>query len=97
MANAPNVTVVCPRCGDGVDTDGVSYSYDPGCYRTSNGDGWPPSEEFEVEGWEVCSCGFNPNADATDAERDQMEQAALEALVESGTDEGPEYEPDDER
>ena len=25
----------------------ADYSYDPGCYRTKNGDGWPPSEEFD--------------------------------------------------
>lgn len=27
----------------------AEYSYDPGCYRTKNGDGWPPSEDLEVD------------------------------------------------
>lgn len=24
------------------------YSYDPGCWRTKNGDGWPPTEELII-------------------------------------------------
>lgn len=31
----------------------ADYTYDPGCYRTSNGDGWPPSESYDDLEFEV--------------------------------------------
>lgn len=31
----------------------ADYTYDPGCYRTSNGDGWPPSEDYDDLEFEV--------------------------------------------
>ena len=30
------------------------YAYDPGCYRDANGDGYPPSEEFEPYACDTC-------------------------------------------
>ena len=46
------------------DEDGVYYelvghgwqkgSYDPGCYRTSNGDGWPASFDVEDGNFDEC-------------------------------------------
>ena len=31
----------------------ADYTYDPGCYRTANGDGWPPSEDYDDLEFEI--------------------------------------------
>ena len=38
-------TMTCPHCDQEVE---VTVTHDPGCYRTANGDGWPPSTEIDT-------------------------------------------------
>lgn len=60
----------------------ADYSYDPGCYRTKNGDGWPPSEDFDdltlkdFEEYNVYDADGNVISDDTfyDVNRDTIEQ-----------------------
>ena len=65
-----------------------TYSYDPGCYRTSNGDGWPPSEDFEVGSCDACGA-----ENWSEAEEDDF----LEYERNSGADYDDRDDPRDDR
>jgi hypothetical protein len=96
MPSAPNVSVPCPKCGNTISTKQIHYDYDPGCWRTPDGDGWPSSEEFIVEEWGPCvECGFSPDTDASPEELDRLTDVARDEFGSAQVDLDNEAYPDD--
>ena len=55
-----NVTVTCPICESSHPVRGT-VSHDPGCWRTSNGDGWPESWEVDFDSEQCPAVGDSPD------------------------------------
>lgn len=71
------ITLTCPICGD--ESLEFAVSHDAGCYRTSNGDGWPESWECVLES-AGCTCAH------TDEQLAALEQDALDRAAEDEAD-----------
>lgn len=83
----------------------ADYEYDPGCYRTKNGDGWPPSESYDDLEFEVTEVHayLDDNEIEVTEEMWAACQAAADSLTEDAVewgepewDEGPEWEDEPE-
>lgn len=57
------------------------YSVDPGCRMTSNGDGWPPSEDIHIG--KVYLDGKEVDVELTEAEIDSLCERLPEAVADA--------------